>query len=96
VVRILLYSANANGGTNRNRYKNAEMDTLIDEAAGSSDPAKRKRLYTQIQMKTLQEAIMVFFADPLNVFAYQKAKVMGVMLDWSATNVLLHNAWLRR
>ena len=96
VVRILLYSANANGGTNRNRYKNAEMDTLIDEAAGSSDPAKRKRLYTQIQMKTLQEAIMVFFADPLNVFAYQKAKVMGVVLDWSATNVLLHNAWLRR
>ena len=81
-------------GTNRNRYKNAEMDTLIDEAAGSSDPAKRKRLYTQIQMKTLQEAIMVFFADLLNVFAYQKAKVMGVMLDWSATNVLLHNAWL--
>ena len=47
-------------------------------------------------MKTLQEAIMVFFADLLNVFAYQKAKVMGVMLDWSATNVLLHNAWLRR
>jgi peptide/nickel transport system substrate-binding protein len=96
VVRILLYSANANGGTNRNRYKNAEMDTLIDEAAGTSDPAKRKRLYTQIQMKTLQEAVMVFFADPLNVFAYQKAKVMGAMLDWSATNVLLHNAWLRR
>jgi peptide/nickel transport system substrate-binding protein len=96
VVRILLYSANANGGTNRSRYKNAEMDTLIDEAAGTTDPAKRKRLYTQIQMKTLQEAIMVFFADPLNVFAIQKAKVMGATLDWSATNVLLHNAWLRR
>ena len=77
MVRILLYSANANGGTNRNRYKNAEMDKLIDEAAGSTDPAKRKRLYTEIQMKMLQEAIMVFFADPLNVFAYQKAKVMG-------------------
>ena len=96
VVRILLYSANANGGTNRNRYKNAEMDTLIDEAAGTTDPAKRKRLYSQIQMKTLQEAIMVFFADPLNVFAIQKAKVMGAVLDWSATNVLLHDAWLRR
>jgi peptide/nickel transport system substrate-binding protein len=96
VVRILLYSANANGGTNRNRYKNAEMDALIDEAASTTDPVKRKRVYTQIQMKTLQEAIMVFFADPLNVFAYQKAKVMGALLDWSATNVLLHNAWLRR
>ena len=39
---------------------------------------------------------MVFFADPLNVFAYQKAKVMGPVLDWSATNALLHNAWLKR
>ena len=30
-------------GDEPQRYKNAEMDTLIDEAAGSSDPAKRKR-----------------------------------------------------
>jgi ABC-type transport system substrate-binding protein len=96
MVRMLLYSANANGGTNRNRYKNAEMDKLIDDAAGTTDPARRKRLYTEIQMKVLREAVMVFFADPLNVFAYQKAKVMGPVLDWSATNVLLHNAWLKK
>jgi peptide/nickel transport system substrate-binding protein len=96
MVRMLLYSANANGGTNRNRYKNAEMDKLIDDAAGTTDPARRKRLYTEIQMKVLRESVMVFFADPLNIFAYQKAKVMGPVLDWSATNVLLHNAWLKR
>jgi hypothetical protein len=47
-------------------------------------------------MKVLRESVMVFFADPLNIFAYQKAKVMGPVLDWSATNVLLHNAWLKR
>jgi peptide/nickel transport system substrate-binding protein len=96
MVRMLLYSANANGGTNRNRYKSAEMDKLIDDAAGTTDPARRRRLYTEIQMKVLRESIMVFFADPLNIFAYQKTKVMGAMLDWSATNVLLHNAWLKR
>ena len=60
---------------------------------GVQRPGEAQALYTQIQMKTLQEAIMVFFADLPNVFAYQKAKVME-MLDWSATNVLLHNAWL--
>ena len=96
MVRMLLYSANANGGTNRNRYKNAEMDKLIDDAAGTTDPVRRKRLYAEIQMKVLREAVMVFFADPLNVFAYQKAKVVGAVLDWSATNVLLHDAWLKR
>jgi peptide/nickel transport system substrate-binding protein len=94
VVRILLYSKNADGGTNRNRYKNDEMDTLIDQAAATTDPAKRKQLYSRIQMKALREAIMVPFSDPLNIFAYRKGKVSGVVLDWSATNVLLYDASL--
>ena len=94
VVRILLHSKNADGGTNRNRYKNAEMDRLIDQASGTTDPAKRKQLYSQIQMKALREAIMVPFSDPLNIFAYRKGKVGGVLLDWSATNVLLYDASL--
>ncbi|HVB64618.1 MAG TPA: ABC transporter substrate-binding protein [Nitrolancea sp.] len=85
VVRELLYSANANGGTNRNRYKNADMDKLIDDAAGTTDPAKREAFYSQIQMKVLNEAIMVFFSDPTNVFAYQKSKVQGAVIDWSST-----------
>lgn len=96
VVRILLYSKNADGGTNRNRYKNAEMDKLIDDAAATTDPAKRKQLYSQIQMKALRESIMIGFADPLDLFAYQKGKVDGVVLDWSATNVLFHGASLRK
>ncbi len=96
VVRILFYSANADGGTNRNRYKNAETDKLIDEAAGTTDPAKRQQLYTQIQMKVLNEAIMVYFADPLNIFAYQKSKLNGVMLDWSGTNLLFYDTGLNR
>ena len=96
VVRILLYSKNADGGTNRNRYKNAEMDKLIDDAAATADPAKRKQLYSQIQMKALRESVMVAFSDPLDLFAYLKGKVDGVVLDWSATNVLFHDASLRK
>jgi len=96
VVRILLYSKNADGGTNRNRYKNAEMDKLIDDAAATTDPAKRKQLYSEIQMKTLREAVMVAFADPLDLFAYQKGKIDGVVLDWSATDVLCHGVSLRK
>ncbi|HEV2357186.1 MAG TPA: ABC transporter substrate-binding protein [bacterium] len=94
VVRILLYSKNADGGTNRNRYKNAEMDMLIDQAAATTNPIRRKQLYAQIQMKTLRESIMVAFSDPLNIFAARKGRVSGVRLDWSATNVLLYDAAL--
>jgi peptide/nickel transport system substrate-binding protein len=92
VVRVLFYGANADGGTNRNRYKNAEMDQLIDQAAGTTDSTQRQQLYAQIQKKALDEAIMAFFADPLNIFAAAKAKVTNAVLDWSSTNLLLHGA----
>jgi len=94
VVRILLYSKNADGGTNRNRYKNADMDHLIDQAAATTNPVQRKQLYAEIQMKTLQEAIMVPISDPLNIFAYGKARATGPLLDWSSTDLLLYDAQL--
>jgi peptide/nickel transport system substrate-binding protein len=96
IVRELLYGANADGGTTRNRYKNAEMDTLIDEAAGTIDAAKRTELYSQIQMKVLNEAVMVFFSDPTNVFAFQKSKVQGAVIDWSATYPFFYDASLSK
>jgi len=95
VVRILVHSSNANGGTNRNRYKNAEMDRLIDEAAAQTDTEKRKALYSQIQNKLLDEAVMVFFADPLSIFAYQKT-LQGVTLDWSGNYPFFHTASLQK
>ena len=96
VVRVMLYSTNADGGTNRNRYKNAEMDSLIDAAAATTDSAKRKQLYAQIQMKVLRESIMIGYADPLDLFAYQKGRVDGLILDWSATTILFHDTSLRK
>jgi peptide/nickel transport system substrate-binding protein len=40
VVREYFHSKNADGGTNRSRYKNPDMDKMIDEAAGYTDPEK--------------------------------------------------------
>ena len=92
VVRQDYYSKNADGGTNRSRYKNPEMDKMIDEAAGFTDPEKRKQAYAAIQKKVLDEAIMIFIADSKNVFATQKARVNDVALDWSSTYPLLFDA----
>ena len=94
VVRQYYHSKNADGGTNRNRYKNPEMDKMIDEASAYTDPEKRKQAYAAIQKKVLDEAIMIFIADSKNVFATQKAKVNDVTLDWSATYPLLYDASL--
>ncbi len=79
VVRILLYSTNAGGGTNRNNYENAEMDALIDAAAAEADPAQRVELYSQIQQKVMDEAIMVFYNDPLTLYAHTEALSGAVM-----------------
>ena len=95
VLRILVHSSNADGGTNRNRYKNAEMDKLIDDAAAQTDVEKRKALYSQIQNKLLDEAVMVFFADPLSIFAFQKT-LQGVSVDWSGNYPFFHTAYLQK
>jgi peptide/nickel transport system substrate-binding protein len=92
VVRQYFYSANANGGTNRSRYKNPDMDKLIDEAASYTDPAKRQATYTTIQKKALDEAIMIYIADSKNIFTTQKSKVNDVVLDWSSTYPQLYDA----
>jgi len=78
-VRILFSSANAGGGTNRSNYINAEMDSLIEQAAATTDPAKRQDLYSQIQLKVKNEAIMVFYNDPDTLYAYS-SQLEGVRI----------------
>ena len=95
VVRILFYSANADGGTNRNRYKNPKMDKLIDQAAAESDPAKRAELYGQIQAKALDEAIMIYLADPLTING-MSSKLKGVTMDWGGNYPFFHAAYVEK
>ena len=92
VVRQYYYSKNADGGTNRSRYKNPEMDKMIDEAAGFTDPEKRKQAYAAIQKKVLDEAIMIFIADSKNLYTANKTRVKDVSLDWSSTYPLFYDA----
>lgn len=73
VLSILFASKNAGGGTNRNNYRNAEMDQLLNEAAGAADPEKRAALYSQIQKKVKNEAIMVFYNDSALLYAQEKS-----------------------
>ncbi|NDJ59519.1 MAG: ABC transporter substrate-binding protein [Chloroflexi bacterium] len=69
VMRTLFHSSNADGGTNRNRYRDDEMDALIDQALGIGDPEERAAVYAEIQQKIGDEAIMVFFNNPVVLYA---------------------------
>jgi peptide/nickel transport system substrate-binding protein len=77
MLRVFFYSSNAGGGTNRNNYINPEMDALIDAAAAEPDPAARCELYSEIQHKVKDEAIMEFWADPVILYALSD-KLTGV------------------
>jgi peptide/nickel transport system substrate-binding protein len=79
VLRTLYHSSNADGGTNRNRYRNADMDAIIDSAVGIGDQETRAAAYAEIQQKIADEVIMVFFNDPVVLFA-AKPSVQGVTI----------------
>ncbi|MFC1961305.1 ABC transporter substrate-binding protein, partial [Chloroflexota bacterium] len=69
VFRTLYHSSNADGGTNRNRYRSEEMDAMIDAAVGIGDQEARAAAYAEIQQKIVDEVIMVFLNDPAVLFA---------------------------
>ncbi len=69
VFRTLYHSSNAGGGTNRNNYRNADMDAMIDSAVGIGDLEARAAAYADIQQKLADEVVMVYFNDPVVLYA---------------------------
>ena len=69
VFRTLFHSSNAGGGTNRNNYIDEDMDAMIDAAVGIGDSEARAAAYADIQQKIADDVVMVFFNDPVVLFA---------------------------
>ena len=70
ILRNNFHSSNAGGGPNRNNYIDDEMDALLDAASAAADPDARAELYAQIQRKIMDEAVMLFYVDPVVLFAH--------------------------
>ncbi len=90
MVRTFFHSSNAGGGTNRNNYINEEMDAMIDAAAAEAEPAARCELYTDIQKKVKDEAIMELWADPVILYAHSNDAVGRRLLSGRQHAVLLY------
>jgi ABC-type transport system substrate-binding protein len=94
VFRVFFHSSNADGGTNRNRYVNPEVDAMIDEAAGTVDRAARAELYSALQIRMLEEAVMAFFSEPTSAYAFRPEQVRNVHLDFSSIYPLFYDTTL--
>lgn len=76
-LSVLFSSANADGGTNRNRYRSEAMDALLAEGAGTADAEARAAVYAEIQKLAADDAIMVYLNDPYLFYA-SSANLQGV------------------
>lgn len=74
----LFHSRNI-GKNNRTRYKNAEMDKLIDEGASQLDPAKRRPYYLKIQELASRDLPFINLWHPMNTAVFRN-NVKGVMV----------------
>jgi len=63
--------------TNSARYRNPEVDKLLDQAANASDPEKRLALYSQIQKTILDDAPWIFLWVPSFVIVHS-ARLTGI------------------
>ena len=77
ISRTLFHSSNADGGTNRNRYRNHEMDALIHAGSSAAVTEEREAIYHQLQQKVADEVIMVFMVDPFLLYGAD-ARLQGM------------------
>lgn len=90
ILRAIFHSGNI-GGFNFSRYTNPEVDKLLEDAAASLDPEERKSLYSQIQIKVLEDAVTIPLADSITYNAKAK-KLQGEVLDFLASYVWMNDA----
>ncbi|MDR7544236.1 MAG: ABC transporter substrate-binding protein [Armatimonadota bacterium] len=95
MLRILFHSRNAGGGTNRNNYRNPEMDRLIEQIEATADPARRRELIARAQQKAIDDAVMVYLADPPSLYAHDRS-VSGVWVDWGGNYPYFYDTQVAR
>ena len=90
VLRTIFYSKNI-GAFNRAQYNVPEVDKMLEDAAASSDPAVRTDLYSQIQRRVLDDAVVIPLADSITYNAKQ-TRLQGEKLDFLASYVWMNDA----
>jgi peptide/nickel transport system substrate-binding protein len=95
MLRILFHSRNAGGGTNRNNYRNQDMDRLIEQIDATADPAKRKEVIVRAQQKALDDAVRVYLADPPSLYAHDRS-VSNVWVDWGGNYPYFYDTRVQR
>src|SRR5689334_9785759 len=94
VLRTIFYSKNVDA-FNRAKYQVPEVDKMLEEAAATTDTAKRAELYAKIQQQVLKDAVVVPLVDTITHNA-KRAEVQGDTLDSLASYVWLYDVQIKK
>lgn len=89
VLRTIFHSANVNA-FNRAKYQVPEVDQMLEQAAGLTDPAARADIYKQVQQRVLKDLVVVPLVDTVTYDA-KRAEASGETLDALASYVWLYD-----
>jgi peptide/nickel transport system substrate-binding protein len=81
------------GGFNWSHVNDPEVDAWLDEAAQTTDWAKRAALYQKVQERVMDQAWIVPIRDQVNLNAASK-RVQGLTYDVQGWFPVLYDVWL--
>ncbi len=79
---------------NWSKVSDPALDSLLDKARSTTDPAQRVSLYAQAQQRIMELALLVPVRDPVNLDA-ASARVNGLRFDAHGWFPLLHDVYLQ-
>jgi peptide/nickel transport system substrate-binding protein len=82
-------------GQNLSRLADPELDSLLERARRSQDPAQLKALYSAAQQRLTELVPLVPLFDNYSLIAYRKS-VRDVIFDTSHNTVFFTSVWLDR
>jgi len=90
VLRTIFFSENI-GNFNYAQYSDPDVDQMLLDAAAATDAEERQALYSQIQLKLLDDAVTIPLADSI-VYNAKRANLEGDFLDFLASYVWMNDA----
>jgi len=83
------------GSTNVFKFKDANVDRLLDQARNTADPARRRQLYAEAQ-RAVADRVPFLFLAYADLFAVTRAPVQGFVLASTRSMTPLAETWISR
>jgi peptide/nickel transport system substrate-binding protein len=90
VLRTIFFSENI-GNFNYAQYSDPDVDQMLLDAAAATDVEERQALYSQLQLKLLDDAVTIPLGDSI-VYNAKRANLEGDFLDFLASYVWMNDA----